>query len=181
MGTSATWSVRRIRVGEGPVLRSLRMAALSSDPLAFGSTLEVEEAHPLSLWEDRARAGADSDTDAIFFVTERARPPHGMLGAFTHEGSRYLWGMWVAPERRGEGAGEALLGSVLAWCHDHPAENPVRLDVNPTQVAALRLYERHGFRPDGALRPLGHHPPAMRQAMRLVERDSSRRPIPGSP
>ncbi|HXQ48510.1 MAG TPA: GNAT family N-acetyltransferase [Thermoplasmata archaeon] len=168
MTPSPPWAVRRIRAGEGPVLRALRMAALSTDPLAFGSTLEQEEAHPADLWDERAGAGATSDRSAIFLVESEGRPPHGMVGAFTHEGSRFIWGMWVAPERRGEGAGGALFETLLAWCRDHPAENPVRLDVNPSQAAAIRMYERHGFAYDGAERPLGHHPPAMRRGMRLV-------------
>ncbi|MFI5415562.1 MAG: GNAT family N-acetyltransferase [Candidatus Lutacidiplasmatales archaeon] len=165
-GTPGT--VRRIRADEGPALRTIRLAALASDPLAFGSTFDVEELHPPSHWGQRASAGAASDTDVILFLVHAASPPHGMVGAFTHEGSRYLWGMWVAPDRRGERAGAALLEAVLAWCAEHPAEHPVRLEVNPSQVAAVRLYERHGFRPSADDRPLGHHAPATKRPMQLV-------------
>ncbi|HEV8049448.1 MAG TPA: GNAT family N-acetyltransferase [Thermoplasmata archaeon] len=171
MAPSESSTVRRIRAEEGSVLRALRRSAVASDPLAFASTLEQEEAHPDALWDERARSGASSDSSAIFVAESNGRPPHGMVGAFTHEGSRFLWGMWVAPTRRGEGTGEALLAVVLAWCHDHPAEKPVRLDVNPTQVAAIHLYERHGFVWDGEERPLGHHPPAMRRGMRRAGSD----------
>ncbi|MCI4324890.1 MAG: GNAT family N-acetyltransferase [Thermoplasmata archaeon] len=168
MAAAGTRTVRRIRDDEGPVLRVLRLAALGSDPLAFGSTLDREEGFSAEEWRDRATRGATSEREVIYVLTDEARPPHGMVGAFTEDGSRLLWEMWVAPSRRGEGGGEALLRAVLAWCRDHPGVKPVGLDVNPEQTAALRLYERHGFRRRGEARPLGHHPPAVRWAMELA-------------
>jgi GNAT superfamily N-acetyltransferase len=161
--------VRRIRADEGPALQTLRLAALASDPLAFGATLEEDAKRPASDWAHRAEAGATSDTEAIFVLADEDHPLRGMVGAFTHEGGRFLWGMWVAPDHRGHGNGERLLQVVLAWCRQHPGELPVRLDVNPSQVAALHLYERHGFRASGDDRPLGHHPPARKRPMHLVE------------
>lgn len=173
MATDGRETIRRIRPEEGPALRAVRLAALASDPEAFGSTIDEEARHPGEHWARRARAGAESDTDAIFFLLDESNPPHGMVGAFTHERSRYLWGMWVAPERRGHGAGERLLKTVLGWCREHPGEKPVRLDVNPNQKAALRMYERHGFRPTGEDRPLGHHAPALKRPMRWEPADTA--------
>jgi ribosomal protein S18 acetylase RimI-like enzyme len=48
----------------------------------------------------------------------------------------------VAPEFRGKGIGTAAIREVLA----NAAGRPVRLSVNVTNRAAIRLYERLGFR-----------------------------------
>lgn len=168
MSATGRGIVRRIWADEGPTLRTVRLAALASDPLAFGSTFQEEEPRPAGHWAQRAEAGATTGTDAIFFIADPEAAPYGMVGAFTHEGSRYLWGMWVAPERRGQRAGEALLDAVLEWCRQNPGEKPVRLDVNPSQIAALKMYQRHGFRRSAEDRPLGHHPPATKLPMELV-------------
>jgi GNAT superfamily N-acetyltransferase len=173
MDGSAPPEVRRIRSEEGPALRELRLAALASDPLAFGSTLERERAFSPEEWQRRATAAASGGTEVIYFLADPGGPPHGMVGAFTDAGARLIVGMWVAPARRGNGGGAALLRAVLTWCRETSAETPVGLDVNPTQVAALRLYERHGFRQVGDARPLGHHPPARRWAMELVAEPTS--------
>jgi GNAT superfamily N-acetyltransferase len=178
VGAAGAATVRRIRADEGPALRTLRVAALSSDPLAFGSTLEREESLGPEHWEERARDGSAGGTEAIFLLADSNRLPHGMVGAFTDNGTRHLWGMWVAPTRRKEGGGDALLRAVLSWCRENPGVGPVALDINPQQVGALRMYERHGFRKCGDERPLGHSPPAQRFAMELVDEPESRRPEP---
>lgn len=50
----------------------------------------------------------------------------------------------VAEEFRGQGIGTAVIGEVLAAAES--AGKPVRLQVNATNFAAIRLYERLGFR-----------------------------------
>ncbi len=50
----------------------------------------------------------------------------------------------VGAEFRGRGIGSAVIGEVLASAES--AGRPVRLHVNVTNIAAIRLYERLGFR-----------------------------------
>jgi len=175
MSPASPRTVRRIRTDEGPTLRTLRLAALASDPLAFGSTYEREAVHPEEHWVNRAESAASGGTDAIFLLSESDRPPHGMVGAFLDKGGHYLWGMWVEPGRRGERAGDALLTAILAWCEANPTGEPIRLDVTPNQVAAIRMYERHGFRWTGQEHPLGHHGTWMVRQMALEERAATPR------
>ena len=53
---------------------------------------------------------------------------------------RHIWGMYVAPRLRGQGAGEAGRCEGL---------RTILLSVSQTQAAAKRLYERLGFRTYG--------------------------------
>jgi len=153
-------TVRRIRPEDASTFRRLRLSALATDPLAFGSTSAREEAYPEIHWTEWTIRDSEGEGEAIFLVSEGDAAAHGMVGAFSKDGEKHLWGMWVVPERRGSGSGAALLRAVLAWCEAVSPELPVRLEVNPTQRAAIRLYQQAGFRATGEIHPLGHHEPA---------------------
>jgi GNAT superfamily N-acetyltransferase len=156
---------RRIRPPDWTAFRELRLDALAADPLAFGSTFEHESELPETHWRTRAATSASGPAETIVLVGPVDGPLAGMVGAFSADGAKILWGMWVRPEFRHGGVGLALLETVLAWCHEVASDRPVRLDVNPSQSTAVRLYERHQFRFTGVERPLGHHAPARVLAM----------------
>jgi ribosomal protein S18 acetylase RimI-like enzyme len=61
--------------------------------------------------------------------------------------------MWVRPQARGHGVGEALIAAVLDWARARQARS-VHLWVTATNKAACRLYERCGFSPTGERQPL---------------------------
>ena len=61
--------------------------------------------------------------------------------------------MWVAPELRGQGIGEALLDAALAAAGSAGART-VRLWVTNGNDGALALYTRRGFLPTGRTEPL---------------------------
>jgi GNAT superfamily N-acetyltransferase len=60
--------------------------------------------------------------------------------------------MWVDPEVRGSGLGDALVERVLAWARARDADI-VELWVTETNAHARALYERWGFVPDGRRQP----------------------------
>ena len=64
--------------------------------------------------------------------------------AVSREGVGVLDGIAVAPERRGRGIGRALLAKGLTALAGRT--DIVRLDVHHDNPAAIRLYERAGFR-----------------------------------
>lgn len=152
--------IRRARREDWERLRDLRLLALRTDPLAFGSRFADELAFPPSRWIERADHGANS-SNASTWVAE---PPRGeLLGLVVVsriEATDHLFSMWVAPEVRGEGIGGCLLDRAVGWARGAHGNPPIFLDVNPKQTAAVRLYRSRGFRPTGRQRPLGdHHPP----------------------
>jgi ribosomal protein S18 acetylase RimI-like enzyme len=154
-------SVRRVGEPEWERFRELRFRALREDPLAFGSTLEREEHFPEELWRERMAA----PTSSYWIAADPDDRFVGMAVAARLEGEYHIFSMWVEPERRGAGLGGRLLDAALAWVEESTAGAPVRLDVNPRQVAAVRLYRSRGFRATGRSEPLGHSPNETVEAM----------------
>lgn len=171
--------IRRLLTADWEAFRALRLQALKTDPLAFGSTLERETAYPEDRWRNWAESGALGDESATFVVEAADGRLLGMAGLFTDRREYHIWGMWVSPEVRGQGLGRDLLDRALSWAESTHPRRAVRLDVNPAQRAAVRLYESRGFRPTGTTTPLGHDPPGVVQGMvRGPSRPPSRRRRP---
>jgi ribosomal protein S18 acetylase RimI-like enzyme len=146
-------TVRRLAAGEVQLLRDIRLRALRDAPLAFGSTYAREIAFEPAEWERRARNSAAGERSVTFVV----EPRDGMAAGAIHDDSAvaHLYGMWVAPEARGGGAGRALVEAVIAWAAQRGARRLVT-SVTEGNDGALRLYERAGFVDTGVREPLGH-------------------------
>jgi ribosomal protein S18 acetylase RimI-like enzyme len=148
--------VRSVRQAEWEAYRAVRLRALRTDPLAFGSTLEREEAFPPELWKGRITRGTESLSSATWVAVDPRGRFVGMTGVADLEGTFHLFAMWVDPGRRGEGIGGQLLDAALTWISESHRGRTVQLDVNPGQVAAVHLYESRGFRRTGKSSPLAH-------------------------
>jgi GNAT superfamily N-acetyltransferase len=150
--------VRRIRVEEWEAYRALRLKALTTDRIAFGSTSEGESQRSVAEWKERVEKGATS-SNSFLLIAET--PNHRLVGtssAALVEGRPGVFGMWVEPAWRGQGTGGLLLDSAIAWLHEQCPKQSIFLDVNPRQTTAVRLYESRGFRATGRSRKLDHSP-----------------------
>lgn len=56
-----------------------------------------------------------------------------------------LISMWVAPQGRGQGVGDALLRHAIGWVAQRDPGAALRLQVREHNEHAVALYERHGF------------------------------------
>jgi ribosomal protein S18 acetylase RimI-like enzyme len=84
---------------------------------------------------------ADSQGKYASYIIEADGVPAGWLVVAAMSCETRVVEIMVAPELRGKGIGSAALRQVLAT-----AAGPVRLSVNIANGAAIRLYERLGFR-----------------------------------
>jgi len=118
--------------------REIRLAALAEAPYAFGSTYVSWQGAAEARWRKRLTEVAynvlamDGDRDV------------GMVSG-VDEDPVELISLWVAPDVRGRGVGDALIASVLAWA----APRATQLRVYPHNQQAVALYTRHGFVPIG--------------------------------
>jgi GNAT superfamily N-acetyltransferase len=153
-------SVRRLTGDDWRVLRSVRLAALADAPDAYGSTLAREQAFTEADW--RGRLAMSRTLSAVAFAGEE---PVGLVGAVPAAGADMetnlttvmLVAMWAHPDHRGVGVGDALVTNVLQWAAEKGWSRVV-LRVADGNVAARKLFLRHGFVSTGARVPLESNP-----------------------
>ena len=140
-------TVRRLTPDDAPLLRSLRLRALSEDAEAFGSTYDREVAFTDDIWRARLEPTANPH-----FVDEHEDGSiRGLVAGVRAEGEHdvaYLVAMWVDPDARGTGCADRLVQRVIAWATDG-SFRVVRLHVIEDNQRAERVYERNGFRRTG--------------------------------
>jgi ribosomal protein S18 acetylase RimI-like enzyme len=147
--------VRETAMDDWPALREIRLAALLDAPDAFASTYAREETLDEAAWRARIARGGSF----LAYVPEiSVAEPVGLAGGYEAEpGTVGLISMWVRPQARGRGVGEALITAVLGWAQARQARS-VHLWVTETNKAARGLYERCGFKPTGERQPLPSNP-----------------------
>lgn len=133
--------IRRLTAADAADYRTIRLAALSQDAAAFGSTYEAEAPHPLAEFAARLESSA-------VFAAYAARQVVGMAGFKRCAGAReahkaFLWGTFVAPAWRRRGTARALLGALLAAAAMEVEQ--LTLSVVQDNAAALALYRECGF------------------------------------
>jgi GNAT superfamily N-acetyltransferase len=136
--------VRKLEPGDEAVLREIRLRALADAPEAFDSTHDQQQAWTPAEWRQRLAVGAT-------FVYETPSGLAGMAGGVPNRdepNSVFLVGVWVHPDHRGTGAGDALVKAVLDWARSQGTPE-VLLHVMKDANHPRRLYERNGFRATG--------------------------------
>lgn len=142
--------VERLTEDDWETLREIRLRALTTDGAAYGSSLEREQGLKESHWRMRLRASP-------WFVALDREQMVGLVCVISEPGApaeeRHLVGLWVSPEHRGTGAGDALLGAAERWANTDGAAL-TSLWLMDGNAAAERLYRRAGYAPTGVRMPM---------------------------
>ena len=138
--------IRSLNSVDADALFQLRREALLDSPLAFSASPEDDIASS----EEAVRAQLENRTGSLVFGAFEGGL-HGMLGVnrarhIKSARKAYLWGMYVKPAWRGQGAGAALLGAAVTHARGLSGVRTLHLSVSEAAPEALRLYERAGFR-----------------------------------
>lgn len=137
--------VRKLTEEDLDALWTMRLRALMDNPEAFGSTYEETVARGKDVFRQRLAQGDD-----IFFLGAFDETLIGMVGFFREEGVKnrhkgYVVSMFVLPEKRGQGAGKALMQALIALARQIDGLEQLHLAVVTTQQAASLLYRSLGF------------------------------------
>ena len=141
-------NIRRLSPDDAPGYRTLRLRALWELPQAFTSSYEEDEKLPLEASEKRLGSHHNR-----FWGAFEGDELCGMVGleCETRAKNRHkakVVGMYVAHEQTGRGMGGALMKALIDDARASRLELLV-LTVTVGDSAALRLYERCGFRSFG--------------------------------
>ena len=143
-------AIRPLTPDDVEVLRTIRLAALRTDPGAFGQPLAQAAALTPSAWQAMLQRYVEPEYGAILAAFPPAGGPcTGMAGVGRDQQDPqggFLWGVFVQPAHRGHGIGRALVDAAV---HTAIACGfaAVRLRVVAGNTAAERLYRAAGFRP----------------------------------
>jgi ribosomal protein S18 acetylase RimI-like enzyme len=165
-----SFTIRHLTPADAADYRAIRLAALQNASEAFGSTYESEAARPMSGWQERFAAPGAFGAYLGGGIVGMARFVQDSGSAKErHKGAVY--GMYVTPEARGQGIGSALIEAVIA--HASGVVEQLRLGVVDTNLAAIRLYQKHGFETYGtemrALKTDTGYSNELLMALRLVK------------
>ncbi len=159
-------TVRAIEPDGWQAWRAMRMRALEDAPAAF--TASLADWSGSNDTEERWRARIESVE--LNLVAELGVRLVGMVSATTLvDGAVELLSLWVDPDARGWGIGDALVEEVVRWA-DHSGADAVVLDVFGDNDRAIACYLRNGFRwvADPPTEPAGRCDLRMRR--RLADR-----------
>jgi ribosomal protein S18 acetylase RimI-like enzyme len=139
------FDIRPLTREDAPAWRALRLEALTNHPEAF--SMSHEEFRLLDAEAVASRIPLAGGDDVLFGVFER-----GELGGCAgfarevHLKGRHkglMWGVYLRPNLRGRGVGEALVDRVIA--HARGYVEILKCSVNPENLGARALYLSRGF------------------------------------
>jgi ribosomal protein S18 acetylase RimI-like enzyme len=144
-----TITIRPVRESDLPAYREIRLEALQAHPEAYGSDYAEQAADPESVWMGRIRASVEGTASRIF-LAEDAETIVGLVAAYREKGAKVchsatLVSVYVRPPWRGRGLAEQMIAQVLSWCAS-AGVRILRLTVVTSNTAAIRCYQRCGFR-----------------------------------
>ncbi|MGB6577053.1 MAG: GNAT family N-acetyltransferase [Streptosporangiaceae bacterium] len=138
--------VRAATMEDWQVLRDIRLEALRDAPDAFLSTYTEQAAYAEADWRRRISRGG---TFFAYITEVNGTEPVGLVGGFFGKPDTVeLVSLWVRPQARGLGVGEALVAAMINWASTRNASS-VHLWLMETNRYAWVLYERCGFSATG--------------------------------
>ncbi|MHB1201006.1 MAG: GNAT family N-acetyltransferase [Polaromonas sp.] len=148
-------AIRLLMPPDAPAYRALRLQALAEHIEAFTSSVDEEEARPLSWSEQRLTADPGKPHDFILgaFRDDVLVGMVGLQGRYRlkERHNATVVGLFVAPGCAAQCLGMALMLDLLARACALPGLEQLNLTVTEKNGTAQRLYERCGFTVYGVL------------------------------
>lgn len=139
--------IRVLNASDAQVYQEVRLSALKLNPEAFGSTYEREVkfsrdsiAERLEPGKDRFVLGAFNDKGTLVGIVTFMRETSLKT---SHKGNVY--GMYVAPDARGQGLGKSLLVELIKRAKTFEGLEQIHLTVISVNHSAKKLYKSLGF------------------------------------
>jgi L-phenylalanine/L-methionine N-acetyltransferase len=143
--------LRRARPADAAAL-----AEQLSDPEVFPGLLQLPFAN-VELWQQRLNTPPVAGSPDLMLVAEQDGRIVGSAGLHPvgpqlRRRHAMALGISVMPASRGQGVGDALMEALTDYADNWAQVLRIELTVFHDNQRAIRLYERHGFAPEGRLR-----------------------------
>ncbi len=99
-------------------------------------------------WTEEILRGQLPDEQHVFLTALEGERLVGYVGMTTVLDEGYISNVAVDPAERRKGIGDSLIGELLVRARERELSF-VTLEVRESNLPAIRLYEKHGFRPVG--------------------------------
>ena len=135
------FEIRRLRVADVEDYRTIRLAALRTEPEAFGSVYDIEVTRPVDSFVERLASSIVLGAYAGERIVGVAGFRQEIGPKERHKG--VVWGVYVQPDARGQGIAASLIAGII-----YAARNIVEqltLTVVQGNSAAIALYRQFGF------------------------------------
>ena len=138
-------SIRQLNENDWLLLSEVRLKALRTDPLVFGSNYESESKFTENDWRSRLQP----DDSAIFMIFD-GETPIGMTGVsvFRDDPARktaIFWGSWLAPAYRRKGLSDLMYGARLEWAKARHGIERIIVSHRVSNLASKYANQKHGF------------------------------------
>jgi len=146
-----TLTLRRVRPSDAAA-----MAEQLADPDVFPGLLQMPYAN-VEAWQQRLNTPPTPGSAELMLVAERDGKLVGSAGLHPvgpqlRRRHAMMLGISVLPSSQGQGVGQALMAALLDYADNWAQVLRIELTVYHDNQRAIRLYERHGFAPEGRLK-----------------------------
>lgn len=133
------------------IYKKLRLEALRESPQAFGDSFLESAILGDSHWKEEFE-----NQKSFIMVARDGGEPFAMAAAYQEDGEKmkhiaYVWGVYVKKTHRQKGIGQKLMEALLDEISAIGEIEKVDLNVNTSQLGAVHLYEKLGFKIAGTL------------------------------
>ncbi|MBQ4153979.1 MAG: ribosomal protein S18-alanine N-acetyltransferase [Clostridia bacterium] len=113
---------------------------------AYSKDIAVIEKHCFKTpWTDEQIRSSDN---TVFFLAKEENKPIGYAGMYTVLDEGYVTNIGVMPLHRRKGVGKKLLEALIEFSNDSNLAF-LSLEVRPSNLPAIKLYESFGFVSEG--------------------------------
>lgn len=131
--------------------KSVRTRAVADAPYAFSTTLARTLGRSDDEWQRLTRQRASDPNQVTYFAFDVDRPC-GMSACILTEGDAEMQQVWVDPDYRRRGVGDALVEFAQTWSKSHGVKC-LKVGVFDDNVGAVQFYLNAGFQDVGLTKP----------------------------
>jgi ribosomal protein S18 acetylase RimI-like enzyme len=143
--------IYKLTTSDWEIYKELRLDALKENTESFGDSFEESVRHHDDEWKKELE-----NPKSYILVARDYGKVFGMVAGYQEDNLKmrhmaYVWGVYVRHAQRRQGIGRKLMEALISEFSSNKEIEKIDLNVNTSQLPAVRLYEKLGFAIAGTL------------------------------